>query len=177
MFETILHYLQWAVPGGIGAAIAWLLSRDLRRTRTAKEVHDTYKEMYSDVSRSLTEMREENEKLYKAIIRLERAVQRANTCRYWYDCPIRSELPESSYRGTDDHQRRQPAMGKPRIRDSGDTDTSHNGGQCRSDNTDEGDTEPSRGRRVFEQAGTDTPVVEEIGRQSDCKRDYRQCGG
>lgn len=142
MLETILQYLQWAVPGGLGAALAWLFSRSVRTAREAKEVHDTYKEMYGDVSRELQEMRKENGKLYNAIVRLERAVQRANTCRYWHDCPMRNELPEPSYRGTDDYQRRQSAMGKPRIRDSGTCDGGHTGRQCGTDNGDDRDSEP-----------------------------------
>ena len=100
MSETILQYLQWAVPSGLGAALMWLLSRRVRRARDAKEVHDAYREMYQDMSISLQELRRENEKLYKAITKLERAVSRATACDYWSDCPIRSELPEPKVRGT-----------------------------------------------------------------------------
>ena len=68
MLEAILQILHWAVPGGIGATVAWLLSRDVRAAHTAKEVHDTYREMYSDVSESLTKLREENEEDRKSVV-------------------------------------------------------------------------------------------------------------
>lgn len=159
--ETILQILQWAVPGGIGGAVMWLLSREVRSAHTAKEVHDTYKDMYSDVSQSLTSMREENEKLYNAILRLENAVRRANTCRYWDTCPIRSELPQSAKRrGADDIQRRQPQAGQHRIRDSGDRGSGCTGRLSESDSTDDSDTEPSRGCDVQSEEGTDTYLVE-----------------
>lgn len=144
MLETILQYLQWAVPGGVGAAVMWLLSRDVRRAHTAKEIHDTYRDMYSDVSHSLTEMREENERLYNAIIRLEHAVRRANTCRYWDSCPIRSELPQPKVHGAaGGNERRQPQGGQHRIRDSGDRAAGGARRQCGSDSADDGDAEPA----------------------------------
>ena len=142
MFETILQYLQWAIPGGLGVTVVWLTSRTVRSARTAKEVHDTYKEMYSDVSLSLQEMRKENEKLYKAITRLERAVSRATACRYWPDCPIRSELPDAKERGTGNHPGRHPQQRQHRIRDSGDRDAGRAGRLGESESADGGDAEP-----------------------------------
>ena len=99
MLETILEYLRWAIPGGLGAMTIWILSREVRSARAAKEVHDTYKEMYLDVSQSLKEFRNENERLYKAVTKLERALSRATACRHWPECPIRDGLPEPKERG------------------------------------------------------------------------------
>ena len=142
MLETILQYLQWAIPGGLGACVAWLLSRKIRSAREAKEVHDTYREMYGDVSRELQEMRKENERLYKAITRLERTVSRATACRYWAQCPVRSELPDTKERGTNNNTGRHPQSGPHRIRDTDD----HNGGNSERlgerDDTNQCDTEP-----------------------------------
>ena len=143
MFETILQYLQWAFPYGLGAAIGWLASSTLRSARVAKEVHDTYKAMYDDVSRELQEMRKENEKLYKAFTRLERAVSRATACRYWPDCPIRSELPDAKERGTSNHQGRHPQPGPHRIRDTGDRDGGRSRRQREPGDPDGGDAEPT----------------------------------
>lgn len=107
MTESMITLLQWLIPsGGIGAVIVWLTNKTLRNLRTAKEVHDTYKAMYEDVNSTLVDIRkenqnlyqitciqrEENEKLYKAIASLERALSRAASCRHWDSCPIRPEL-------------------------------------------------------------------------------------
>ena len=142
MIETILQYLQWAVPGGLGAAVAWLLSRNVRSAREAKEVHDTYREMYGDVSRELQEMRKENERLYKAICRLERTVSRATACRYWSQCPVRSELPDTQERGTNNNTGRYPHNGPHRIRDTDDRNGEHSRGHGECEDTDRADTEP-----------------------------------
>lgn len=140
MFESILQVLQWAVPGGIGATLAWLLSRDVRHAQSAKAVHDTYKSMYEDVSRSLTELRNENGKLYKAINRLERAVTRATACRHWLECPIRGELSEPEKRfGV--KPVRQPRTGH-RIRDTGVGDGGDSRGQRRSEGEPVDDVDP-----------------------------------
>lgn len=144
MFATILQYLQWAFPYGLGAAIGWLLSSTLRSARIAKEVHDTYKAMYDDVSRELQEMRKENDKLYKAFVRLERAVSRATACRYWPDCPIRGELPDAKERGTSNHPGRYPQQRQHRIRDSGDRNAGRAGRLGDPDGADGGDSEPPR---------------------------------
>lgn len=111
----MITLLQWLIPsGGIGAVIVWLTNKTLRNLRTAKEVHDTYKEMYEDVNSTLVDIRkenqnlyqitciqrEENEKLYKAIASLERTLSRAASCRHWDSCPIRSELRKQEGGGT-----------------------------------------------------------------------------
>ena len=95
--DTLLQILQWAVPGGIGATVTWLVSREVRHAATARRVHDTYKTMYEDVSSTLTELRQDYDKIYKICIRMERALTRASVCRYWPQCPIRDELPEPPF--------------------------------------------------------------------------------
>ena len=140
-----MQYLQWAVPGGLGAMTVWLLSRSVRSARTAKEVHDTYKEMYSDVSLSLKEMRKENERLYKAVTRLERAFQRAAACRLWTECPIRSELPYIEKCGSGVVVQRQPVHGQHRIRDTMEGDGGRRRRQRKADSPDGDAAEPSVG--------------------------------
>lgn len=142
MLETILQYLQWAFPYGLAGAVAWLLSGKIRSARTAKEIHDVYKAMYSDVCVELQELRKENGKLYNAVARLERAVSRANACRLWPECPIHSELSGTQNRRTTNHQGRHHQPGQHRIRDSGDHDTDGTRRHCANDDTDQGDTEP-----------------------------------
>ncbi len=95
--ETLLSVLEWAVPSGIVGTVTWLVSREVRHASTAKKVHDTYKTMYEDVSSTLTELRQDYDKIYKICTRMERALTRASVCRYWPQCPIRDELPDPPY--------------------------------------------------------------------------------
>ena len=54
MTDMIMNILQWAIPsGGIGAAIAWIANRKVKEAEQAKRIHDTFKEMYGDVSKEL----------------------------------------------------------------------------------------------------------------------------
>lgn len=94
MTEYVLTIIQWLIPsGGVGALLVWLTSRTLRSTRTAKEVHDTYKQMYEDLQRTLIDLQHDNTQLYATLSRLEQAVSRATLCRYYgAACPLRSEL-------------------------------------------------------------------------------------
>ncbi len=100
----ILSILQWLVPSGaLGGVVVWLTNRTLRQTRTIKEVHDTYKVMYNDVTETLIKVQDENKQanieLNKTIQQLNRTLQRAMRCRYYKQCPIRGELqkPEEHY--------------------------------------------------------------------------------
>lgn len=105
--DTILQILQWAIPsGGIGAAIAWIANRKAREAKAAKEVHDTYKTMYEDISQLLVEVqqkyeetKDELEKLSndnvltrRALNRLSKAIEAIQTCPHRNSCPIRDEL-------------------------------------------------------------------------------------
>lgn len=115
--DFIWQIAQWLVPaGGLGAVAVWLTSWVIRNTRTAKEVHDTYKTMYEDIQGTLIELQNENKKLYKAVSKLERAVSKATTCRYFADCPMRGELQEQTD-GTNDYRPlRQPGPRKKNRR-------------------------------------------------------------
>ncbi len=53
MADTVMQILTWAIPsGGIGAAISWIANRKVKTAESAKKIHDTYKEMYEDISRA-----------------------------------------------------------------------------------------------------------------------------
>lgn len=99
--------LQWALPSGaLGSVLTWLFGRSLRRTRDAKEIHDTYKQMYEDVSSSLVTLQQKNEEINgkledltaehlrtrRALNRLSRAIESIESCDYRNICPVRSEL-------------------------------------------------------------------------------------
>ncbi len=142
MLDTVLQWLQWAFPYGLVGAVAWLFSGKIRDARAAKEVHDTYKAMYQDVSRELQEMRTDNEKLYKALTRLERAISRANSCRLWPDCPIRNELQDTKNSRASKNPGRYPHQVQHRIRDSGNSNPDSSRRHGTHDDTDGGDTEP-----------------------------------
>ena len=51
--ETILQILQWAIPSGLGTAIGWFWNRRVNQAKAKKEIHDTFKQMYEDVSSTL----------------------------------------------------------------------------------------------------------------------------
>jgi hypothetical protein len=135
MTDTLTSILQWLIPsGGLGAVIAWITSRRIRSTRVVKEVHDTYKTMYGDVQHTLLEIRNENEKLYKAVNKLERAVSRATMCRYWDSCPVRAELPDC--KGIVRGKNGKKSVGQPHIRNPSLEDDTGSGGENESDGSD-----------------------------------------
>lgn len=110
--DTLTSLLQWLIPAGsLGSLLVWLTSRTLRQTRTAKEVHETYKTLYDNISQTLIELQGDNQRLYKAVSRLERAIHRSSTCRYVSHCPVRLELQEQSHRAKP-HTHRQPAAAR-----------------------------------------------------------------
>lgn len=105
--ETILQILQWAIPsGGIGAAITWIVNRKANQAKSKKEIHDTFKKMYEDVSDLLLKMQNENEELHatvndllekdaltrRALNRLSRAIEAIPLCEYHAQCPVLCEL-------------------------------------------------------------------------------------
>lgn len=106
-WDTLIQLLGWAVPGGLGASVTWLLSRRQRRTRDAKLEHDTYRKMYEDVSvtlssiqmrnnelnETLDQIRLENSRLKRAVVALRKAMEAISSCRHYDDCPVRRELP------------------------------------------------------------------------------------
>lgn len=131
MADTMMQFLMWALPsGGIGAAIAWIANRNVRQAKTAKEIHDTYKAMYSDVSDALMKVNRENEKLNakvdeltkenertrRSLNRLCRAIEAIQLCPHRSSCPVRSELSltEDDYKRTEQPKRN----GQHRVRDA-----------------------------------------------------------
>jgi DNA anti-recombination protein RmuC len=147
MADTILQILMWAVPsGGIGAAIAWIANKNVRQAKTAKEVHDTYKTMYADVSEVLMKVQKENEKLNgkvdelskenertrRSLNRLCRAIEAIQLCPHRTSCPVRGELSltedDDSKRNAGDEKRN--AVGQHRGRDkvAGNRESSDVGG-------------------------------------------------
>ena len=145
MTETILQILTWAIPsGGIGAAIAWLANRNVRKTTEAKQIHDTYKEMYEDVSAELRAIRNENGEileradkssqesrtLKRALDRLSRAIEAIQFCPYRAECPVRAELQDGEEYGVVGGVERGPVsyrQPRKRQRKKGDSDADTGG--------------------------------------------------
>ena len=111
MTDIILNILQWAIPsGGIGAAIAWIANRKVKEAEQAKRIHDTFKEMYGDVSKELLakqkelndaaednakaieELNRENARTRYALNRLTRAIEAIQLCPHRASCPVSGEL-------------------------------------------------------------------------------------
>lgn len=107
MTATITDVIQWVLPcGGIGAAIAWIASRNARRATNAKTVHDAYKSMYEDVSAllmknqqkyeelntTMCDLTAEHDRTRRALNRLSRAIEAIQICPHRDTCPVSSEL-------------------------------------------------------------------------------------
>jgi len=107
MTDIILNILQWAIPsGGVGAAIAWIANRSVKQAESAKKIHDTYKEMYEDISQELVTiqkksdentkameaLRDENGRTRRALNRLSRAIEAIQSCPHRGTCPVSGEL-------------------------------------------------------------------------------------
>jgi hypothetical protein len=104
--ETVTAILQWLIPaGGIGSVVAWLTSRTLRNVRKKKEISDTYKTLYENISETLINVEDELAEIHKEMGKLRRAIARAPSCRYYDNCPVQHEL-----------QREQKGDGKPKGR-------------------------------------------------------------
>lgn len=114
MVDTIFQILTWAIPsGGVGAAIAWMANRKVKAAESAKQVHDTYKSMYEDISRELLttqkkvdestrenakaidELNKENARTRYALNRLSRAIEAIQLCPHRAACPVSGELQNS----------------------------------------------------------------------------------
>lgn len=97
--------------GTLFTGLNWLLNKKGRRAKQAKEVQDVYKTMYENLQTTILKFQDENQKLYRAVARLEKAVVKATTCRYYASCPIRGELQNT--KGDDPaHEPRQLANKK-----------------------------------------------------------------
>lgn len=121
MTDIILNILQWAIPsGGIGAAIAWIANRKVKEAEQAKRIHDTFKEMYGDVSKELLakqkelndaaednakaieELNKENARTRYALNRLTRAIEAIQLCPHRASCPVSGELQNQEDDGNAD---------------------------------------------------------------------------
>lgn len=121
MTDIILNILQWAIPsGGIGAAIAWIANRKVKEAEQAKRIHDTFKEMYGDVSKELLakqkelndaaednakaieELNKENARTRYALNRLTRAIEAIQLCPHRASCPVSGELQNQEGDGDPD---------------------------------------------------------------------------
>ncbi len=124
MVDTLMQFLTWAIPsGGIGAAIAWIANRKVKAAESAKQVHDTYKSMYEDISRELLttqrkvddttkateDLRDENARTRRALNRLSKAIEAIQICPHRSSCPVSSELRL-------DEEDADPADGVPRAK-------------------------------------------------------------
>lgn len=140
MVDIIMNILQWAIPsGGIGAAIAWIANRKVKEVEQTKQIHDTFKEMYGDVSkellakqkelndaaeenaRAIEELNRENAKTRYALNRLSRAIEAIQLCPHRASCPVSGELqngeegadkPERDDAGSKRRQQRKPKPDK-----------------------------------------------------------------
>ena len=121
MTDIIRNILQWAIPsGGIGAAITWIANRKVKEAEQAKRIHDTFKEMYGDVSKELLakqkelndaaednakaieELNKENARTRYALNRLTRAIEAIQLCPHRASCPVSGELQNQEDDGDPD---------------------------------------------------------------------------
>ena len=136
--ETILSILQWVIPsGGIGGVIGWFANRKANKAKTKKEIHDTFQQMYEDVSKALLDLQKKYDILYKisqdqvdentrtrrALNRLSRAVEAIPLCDYHSQCPVLNELRIDKEGVSGGHS---GAAGKPDA--DGQHETGHTGG-------------------------------------------------
>lgn len=153
MTDIILNILQWAIPsGGIGAAIAWIANRKVKEAEQAKRIHDTFKEMYGDVSKELLakqkelndaaednakaieELNRENARTRYALNRLTRAIEAIQLCPHRASCPVSSELQNQEDDGDQDaadgagKQRKQRQQRKQRHGASSESDNGKSDG-------------------------------------------------
>ena len=139
MTETLMNILQWLIPGGgLGAVIAWIFSKTLRNLRQTKEVHDTYKTLYENISKTLTDVQDELDELHKELGRFRRAVSKIYGCRYYPDCPVQHELQNSETVANGNKVRK--SKRQPRIRNPDNENNTGSGSKSESDNTDTKDT-------------------------------------
>ena len=112
--EAMIEVLQWLIPTGtLGGLLAWFTNKVIRNTRTVKEVHDTYKEMYGNTRETLLELQNDNKRLYRAVSKLERTISKATACVHYNVCPLRNELQEQAAGRTNDVRPvRQPGVHK-----------------------------------------------------------------
>lgn len=103
--ETILQILPW-FGTVLGTVFGWILNRKVNQAKSKKEIHDTFKQMYEDVSALLLTLQKENGELHatineksenearliRAVNRLSRAMEAIPLCDYHAQCPVLGEL-------------------------------------------------------------------------------------
>lgn len=95
MYYSWIDILLTAISSGtLFTGLSWWLNKRLRQAKAAKETQDVYKTMYENLRTTILKFQDENQKLYRAVARLERAVTQATTCKHYDDCPIREQLQE-----------------------------------------------------------------------------------
>ena len=173
--ETILQILEWIIPaGGVGTAIGWFWNRKVSQAKSKKEVHDTFKQMYEDVSKALlslqkkydelsekfNESKESEARFIRAANRLSRAIEAIPLCDYHSQCPVLVELQDDKNGegvivptvGT----ARQRKAGVVRNRDDRDRKTVHRGGQRAPVGTARDGDEPSSGCGLHGKVGSNS---------------------
>lgn len=101
MYYSWIDILLTAISSGtLFTGLSWWLNKRLRQAKTAKETQDVYKTMYENLRTTILKFQDENQKLYRAVARLERAVTQATTCKHYDDCPIREQLQEHRNSGS-----------------------------------------------------------------------------
>lgn len=101
---SVMDVLQWLIPAGaLSSMLTWLVSRSTYRARNTKEREDIYKQLYENVSDTLLDIQKQYEQLQdkndeytRKQNRMEGMLQvlvaKAQYCRSWPQCPLRSEL-------------------------------------------------------------------------------------
>jgi hypothetical protein len=131
--EIFTDILQWLIPAGsLGSVAVWLFSKTLRNLRQTKEVHDTYKTLYKDISNELGE-------LHKELGRFRRAISKIYGCRYYSDCPVRRELQDGAIGNGNKVGK---SNGQPRIRNQVVEIAENSTGPGSESKPDDTDTEP-----------------------------------
>lgn len=181
MVDTIFQILTWAIPsGGVGAAIAWMANRKVKAAESAKQVHDTYKSMYEDISRELLttqkkvdestrenakaidELNKENARTRYALNRLSRAIEAIQLCPSRGTCPVRIELqnseddaenPDGGAKKRQQRKRKSEGGNQPNG-DKGNVDTAHRERHDPPEVAHRPDSEAAQGGGVREQDGT-----------------------
>lgn len=122
MYYSWIDILLTAISSGtLFTGLSWWLNKRLRQAKTAKETQDVYKTMYENLRTTILKFQDENQKLYRAVARLERAVTQATTCKHYDDCPIREQLQKHRHPDADPRNTQRYVTGKKKC--ATDTDT------------------------------------------------------
>lgn len=113
VYYSWMDVLMAAISSGtLFTGLSWWLNKKLRQAKAAKEIQDVYKTMYENLQSTILKFQDENQKLYRAVARLERAVTKATSCKHYDDCPVRDQLQEHRSAATDPRNTQRHATGK-----------------------------------------------------------------